>query len=524
MSSEINSRSLNFSITTSLITGSVFLVLITAVATYFYSYNQTYSRSEVFLSQMFLTVKKNASVAAYVNNRVLAQEVVDGLAESDLIAGSIMNIDKSKEVVVSSGFNFKEEDGRIFPLKAPFSDENVGHIAVYISHDYISSISKRSLIGYLYWQVPLLFLLSLGSIVIVSRLVTRPITSVAKQLHHVVIGGDSEVICPKNHLNDEIGLLTNDINHMLSVGREAFRKEEDSRKKIEKLEFRFRMIFENSKAGIILIDAKNHILMANPSFRELFYLSEEGLMEDNFSLEVLFDHSDCFVEHMLSVRGKSESVFFDLKVNDTVSKDTWVRCILSKVEGNNNGIVEGVFYDISDRAKLELTYSYQATHDALTGLLNRLGAEQELPEILSEARKDDALVAFFLCDLNDFKPINDLHGHESGDKVLVEVARRLMAILRTKDVIVRWGGDEFVLGIMADNIDSVKIVAEKILSIFDEPVEVIDGQLCDIGSSIGISLYPEHDKGIDGLIDKADTAMYVVKNSNKNGYNIYSSE
>lgn len=514
-------KSLNAKITLSLISGAVVLVIASALTTYLYSYKRAYDRVETLLGQIILTVKENASVAAYVNNTILAKEVVNNLSKTDLIAGAIILVNDLPPIRSDTPFTASGADARTFLLYAPFSKERVGSLEVYIDDEYILKISRQSLKDYLYWQLPLLLLLTFASAIIVHRLIIKPISSIARQMHRVSIEEEANISCPSNHLDDELGQLTNDINHMIDIAREAFNKEAYSRREIEKLEKRFRLIFENSKAGIVLLDNNNTIMMANSSFAELFKLEKDYASGKSFQLENLFNNSAEFLQQLESVRTKKQSIFSDLKVSESISADKWVRCVLSEGDYSSEGMVEAVFYDITDRTQLEMKYSYQATHDALTGLLNRLGAEQALEKALSESGADGELFALFLCDLNDFKPVNDLYGHEAGDVVLVEVAARLKALLRTQDIIVRWGGDEFVLGVKVDSVSSINCVAKKVLAGFDTPIQLNTGLSCKVGTSIGISLFPEHGESISDLIEKADQAMYEVKNRDKRGYIIH---
>lgn len=514
-------KSLNAKITLSLISGAVVLVIASALTTYLYSYKRAYDRVETLLGQIILTVKENASVAAYVNNTILAKEVVNNLSKTDLIAGATILVSDSPPIRSDAPFSASSADSRAFLLYAPFSKDVVGSVEVYIDDEYILKISRQSLKDYLYWQLPMLLLLTFASTVIVHRLIIKPISSIARQMHSVSIEENTQIFCPSNHLDDELGQLTHDINHMIGIAREAFNKEAYSRREIEKLEKRFRLIFENSKAGIVLLDSNNTIMMSNPSFAELFKLEKDYANRKAFDLEGLFNNSAEFLQQLKAVRTKKQSIFFDLKVSESISADKWVRCVLSEGDYSSGGMIEAVFYDITDRTQLEMKYSYQATHDALTGLLNRLGAEQALEKALSETRLDKGLFALFLCDLNDFKPVNDQYGHETGDLVLIEVATRLKTLLRTQDIIVRWGGDEFVLGIKIDSVNSIGFVAEKIMSGFDEPIQLAADLSCKVGTSIGISLFPEHGESISDLIEKADQAMYEVKNRDKRGYLIH---
>lgn len=159
-----------------------------------------------------------------------------------------------------------------------------------------------------------------------------------------------------------------------------------------------------------------------------------------------------------------------------------------------------------------------ASHDELTGLPTlRLGKDR-LSGAITLARRNKLHTALLFLDLDGFKNINDSFGHKAGDQVLIEVAERLALSVREMDSIARIGGDEFIVVLTQIKMqeDAVKI-AEKIIKTLTQPI-VFDGQNMNIGTSIGISIYPEHGETAEELIKQADGAMYAVKRGGKNNY------
>ncbi len=183
---------------------------------------------------------------------------------------------------------------------------------------------------------------------------------------------------------------------------------------------------------------------------------------------------------------------------------------------------------VSERTK-ELMESnkkleYMANYDSLTQLPNRSLFIVLLEQALKHAKRYELTVGLLFIDLDGFKAINDTYGHDSGDELLKQVANRLRKVLREEDSIFRLGGDEFTMILSnVSKANSVEIVAEKVIKTLSEPFDILSHQ-CQIGSSIGIALYPQHAKDLDELIKNADTVMYDVKNSGKNNYKIYSPE
>ncbi len=173
--------------------------------------------------------------------------------------------------------------------------------------------------------------------------------------------------------------------------------------------------------------------------------------------------------------------------------------------------------------KTELEKAYQkidrlANHDILTGLPNRRLFIELLKPALKQADRNMTKTAVLFIDLDDFKPVNDKLGHDAGDRVLQMVAQRFTSSLRESDSIARIGGDEFAAIICnSTNKANIEKIADKIIQKFSNPFK-IENHKFNIGISMGISIYPDDDREIDGLLKKADTAMYQIKADNKNSF------
>lgn len=176
----------------------------------------------------------------------------------------------------------------------------------------------------------------------------------------------------------------------------------------------------------------------------------------------------------------------------------------------------GVSQDVTERKRREDEARFLAYHDTLTGLPNRRLLDDRLRQALHLAQRRDARLAVMLVDLDEFKQVNDVHGHRAGDAVLREVAMRLAACVRKADTLARQGGDEFVVVIpdLAKDIDG-QVVAEKILRALQEPLRV-EGAQVKLGASIGISLYPADARDGEALLRNADAAMYRAKRAGGN--------
>ena len=189
-------------------------------------------------------------------------------------------------------------------------------------------------------------------------------------------------------------------------------------------------------------------------------------------------------------------------------------------EGHFLGYV-GHCMDVTEAKRAEAEIERLAYHDALTGLPNRVLFLDRLAQALAASRRNRRCGAVLFVDLDQFKRINDVHGHALGDAVLRDVARRLEFYLRQVDTVARLGGDEFVILLpdLAANLDDagslVMAVAEKIRSALESPV-TIDGQEFVTGASIGITVFPKDAESVDDLMREADTAMYRAKERGRN--------
>lgn len=164
--------------------------------------------------------------------------------------------------------------------------------------------------------------------------------------------------------------------------------------------------------------------------------------------------------------------------------------------------------------------NYEASHDALTGLKNRAKLESELPESILELDDEQKLAVLFI-DLNKFKQQNDVLGHDAGDAILVETAKRLKNSLRSNDGVYRLGGDEFVVVIEnIRNANNAKLVVENMLENFSEPF-VFQGNTITISLSIGIAMSPDQSEDSNKLIKLSDIAMYASKRDKTSSYTFF---
>ena len=166
-------------------------------------------------------------------------------------------------------------------------------------------------------------------------------------------------------------------------------------------------------------------------------------------------------------------------------------------------------------AKSEQRYKELATKDVLTGVLNRFAFEEELTRIISNSRRVKSEFALLFLDLDHFKEVNDTYGHDVGDKLLKEVAKRVLPNIRAEDAFARIGGDEFILVLTNTKKETLPLLVEKAIQLFQEPWIINNIQL-QVTTSMGVALFPEDADNEIELMKKADIAMYKSKELGRN--------
>lgn len=178
--------------------------------------------------------------------------------------------------------------------------------------------------------------------------------------------------------------------------------------------------------------------------------------------------------------------------------------------------------DISDAKAHEQALADLANTDVLTKLPNRRWLSDFLPEALRRAARGRGKLALFFIDLDNFKQINDVLGHEAGDELLITAAARIHAAVRASDHVARLGGDEFTVILeQTDRIEDIAKIADSILKSLGEPFTLTVGASNQVSASIGIALYPVDGEDAGSMLKRADIAMYAAKGAGKGRYHFY---
>ncbi|NMG42377.1 diguanylate cyclase [Aromatoleum toluvorans] len=269
--------------------------------------------------------------------------------------------------------------------------------------------------------------------------------------------------------------------------------------------------------GIAATDADFRLTFVNPGFVQLVGLDEAKLLGRALD-ELWSEGGGESRERILAHLGKGESKRYEVRLTRDDGSQLTVLASLAPLNdgwGRMKGVI-ALLSDISERKEAEQRIAHMATHDILTGAVNRLMFGELLAYSLAQARRAGHQFALLFVDLDHFKRVNDDWGHHAGDLLLCEAVRRMQGSIRSSDTLGRRGGDEFV--VLLPEIGSEKdaeTVAEKIRAAIERPF-VLQGREVCISSSIGIALYPEDGKDEDELMGRADEAMYCAKLAGRN--------
>ncbi len=285
-------------------------------------------------------------------------------------------------------------------------------------------------------------------------------------------------------------------------------------------------VFEHSGEAMLICASDGCILAANPAFSVMSgHAAEEILGADPRSMTAESSDSPLYEEVRTALRGNG---FWQGEIRNR-RKDggvypNWMS--LSAVRDTDGAVRHYIisYLDITERKAAEERITHLAHHDTLTGLLNRLSLTNRLEQALATARREEHQLAVMFIDMDRFKTVNDTLGHAAGDKLLIDVARRLGEIVRGSDIVARLGGDEFVVVLTeVEGATAVARVAEKILQSLGKPY-AIGGNEVHSTPSIGVAFFPNDGADSATLMKNTDTAMYHAKGKGRNNVQFFAPE
>ena len=283
-------------------------------------------------------------------------------------------------------------------------------------------------------------------------------------------------------------------------------------------------VFTHSREGIIITSAENKILDVNDAVERITGYSKEELLGSNPKMLSSSKHSAVFYKemwHELEYKGFWNGELSNRRKDGEVYTQMMT---ISAVKDDNNVLTSYValFSDISPLKEQQERLEYIAHYDALTGLPNRVLLSDRMNQAMVQTRRNKSTLAVVYLDLDGFKEVNDIYGHDNGDKLLSIVAERMKQTLREGDTIARLGGDEFVaIFLNLNNPNDCIPMLKRLLSASSETVHSNNLQM-NVTSSIGVAFFNSEDSvDADQLLRYSDQAMYQAKLLGKNRFHIF---
>ena len=305
--------------------------------------------------------------------------------------------------------------------------------------------------------------------------------------------------------------------------KEIFRAEIAARNRSSTLAARLDTALNNMSHGLCMIDRHGRLILANEKFHKIFSLPLETPLAGA--------HARSVFRKLVRSRGIDELQFPSLSyamLRTKQGSDVTVpietpdgRAIEVTVHRMKDDGTVLVIQDVTERRNAQLEINRMARFDAVTELPNRRCFEEELALALHPDHPLTAGLSVMFLDLDDFKQVNDSLGHRTGDKLLAEIARRLRDIVGPRDLVARWGGDEFVI-LHIDGPDQPKTpaLARRIIDEISRAV-IIDGSEVIVGASIGSASAPDDGVSPDALLSNADIALYAAKADGRRGWRAF---
>ncbi|HQO28145.1 MAG TPA: EAL domain-containing protein, partial [Accumulibacter sp.] len=285
------------------------------------------------------------------------------------------------------------------------------------------------------------------------------------------------------------------------------------------------MVFERASEGVVVTDAEQTILTVNEAFTTLTgYTSEEVIGKKPSLLRSERTSNELYEEMWNKVH--SHGVWAGQIWNRRKNGETYLEWLtISAVRDNYGHVVNyvGMFSDITAARASQQRIEYLATHDELTGLPNRTLFNDRLQLALARARRSQESIGVVFIDLDNFKVVNDTLGHDSGDQLLCQAAKRLLDCVRSEDTVARLGGDEFVVLLESTDRQHASQTAERLLKTLSGSYRFDDDD-CFISGSIGVSIFPDDAEDASALMRNADSAMYRAKDQGKNTFHFFTAE
>ncbi|MEO5343863.1 MAG: EAL domain-containing protein [Gammaproteobacteria bacterium SHHR-1] len=412
----------------------------------------------------------------------------------------------------------------------------IGWVNLYASGEELQAQLDQLLLERLIDSLALSCLLIIALFLAIRMLLVRPLLDMVRGINDADADG-----IPRQPVGEdgprEIQQLAQTINHMLSAIDRSRRELRLEHQALERERERFQLAVEGSHDGTWDWDMRTNRLYKSSRFTQMLGYQPEDLPDTIEAWSSLIHPDDQEQAHQqvkdyLDARGQGvyESTF---RMRTQDGQWRWItgrgKAVFAedgtplRFVGFNTDVTRQIRQQQELQEQKQLL-QYQANHDALTGLANRSLFSERLEQAIARARRGNLKLALLFIDLDHFKEVNDSLGHRTGDKVLSSVSQRLQQSIRAEDTLGRLGGDEFAI-LMEDitQEQDASIRAEAILEAIARPFRIDEHEFY-LGSSIGISIFPDNGLNARDLLKNADAALFKAKNEGRNNFQYYSAE
>jgi diguanylate cyclase (GGDEF)-like protein/PAS domain S-box-containing protein len=512
------------------------VVTVFQLALEYSSIQQTIGKDLDALGQSF-----NGGVAGalWELDRPLLKTMAQGIAQSSIVTGVRISAE-SGEIFAAVGETpatavvgsdalfapFQFNNSRLV-RKTPSGMRDLGQLTIYTSRSVALEKIKYSFLVILINSLIKTAGLWVIFYLVLSRTLARPLSQLTDVVSRLEFAADAkEPISLDYPYQDELGRLMGAMGKMqerlfsarselerVNLGLEETVAERTQHLS-EALEFN-QTILLNSPLAMGVYAANGQCVLVNDAYATLVGATREALLAQNFHHIAAWQASGLLGDCLTALEHHTQQQR-EANVHSSFGKSLWFeyRILPTHLYGEEHLLIQ--FFDLTERKRMEEELREFAFHDSLTGLPNRRLLLDRLEQAQRASKRQNSHLAVLFIDLNNFKQFNDTHGHDLGDKLLVEVGRRMLSVMRECDTVARLGGDEFIVlleGLGADPNQAAALatsVADKIKAVLGTELEF--GDILHRGSaSIGIKLFLGNDLDPGQILKEADTAMYEAK-------------
>lgn len=508
---------------------SSLFTLFTSALQIYADYRKEVSQIDARMAVIQTGYASSLSRSLWALDQKLLQVQMEGILSLPDIVHLRLRIFPDSELVMGEKPRDDATIERTFTLT--HDNDDLGELTITASLAEVYSNMKHKVVVILTTQFFKTFFISVLIIWIFQFFLTRHLSAMAAYARQFSLSNLDQPLTldrPDTEINrtDELAQVTEAFNQMRKrLYQDVDRQQEDAAE-IRKLS----KAIEQSPSSVLICDRQWRIEFVNQKFSQLtghqaqdIIGKHPGLLVDDGTgqndTRQLWQNIRLQVQRVGVWQGEVNSV-------RKGGERFWEQVVVTPIKQSDGTVSNYLILgeDISIRKRYEQQLLRQANYDILTGLPNRMLALDRLKLALAHARRETSLVGVMFLDLDNFKHINDTMGHDAGDNLLIEAARRISSCLRGTSTVARLGGDEFLVILPGlSGSDATVQVAERILQTFVAPF-VVSGQEVFVTTSIGIAIYPVDSDNSGTLLQHADAAMYQAKSKGKSAYERFAPE